>query len=712
MDDPAIFLNREVSWLAFAKRVLALVEDNEVPLLERMKFAGIMGMLHDEFFMKRMSGLKRQMKKKPHKLSLDGRTPAEEFAVCRQELIDQTEILTRTIEDQLRPALKKAGIPILNYDELTSAQRKELRGYFQKSVQPILTPLAVDAEHPFPFISNLGLNLAVIIPDDNNGRERFIRIKVPDNRPRWVPIPDASGFVPLEQVIAANLDMMFPVPPRKVFQFRVTRAAEGSPERQELEPEDPLRSPPGVIVRQVSDELKARKFAGVVRLEVDSSIPKRRLKWLIGQLAVTTDDVYPLPSLGRNNDLIQFDVSGFDDLRVSPHTPVTQKRLRGLNGSGTSSIFEEIRRGDILLHHPYDSFDTSVLAFLESAALDSAVLAIKLTIYRTSSQSPIIQALIEAARRGKQVAVLVEITARFDEAPNIAWGKLLEEEGVHVSYGVERLKTHVKLALVIREEDGLIRRYLHVGTGNYHTGTARIYEDVGLLTCHEELCADAAAVFNTLTGGTLHGDYHKLIVAPVTMREQFTELIRAEADNASHGRPSGIRVKMNQLQDPDMIRELYKASQAGVPITLYVRGLCCLRPGVADLSETIRVVAVVDRFLEHSRVYEFTNGGDFKYYIGSGDWMKRNIDRRVETIAPVLDPNVGKHLGEILDVYDNDNCSAWDGLPDGTYKRRRPAEGEPRRAVQSELIERALRRRELPDDQDIGPLDIRSATSD
>lgn len=688
LDDPAIFLNREVSWLAFARRVLAWVEDKEAPLLERIKFAGIMGMLHDEFFMKRMSGLKQQMRKKPRKLSLDGRTPAEEFAVCRQELLEQYDVLARTIENRLRPALKKAGIPILDYGELPADQRRQLRKYFQKSVQPILTPLAVDAEHPFPFISSLGLNLAVVMPGKKNGRERFVRIKVPDNLPRWVPVPEGAGFVPLEQVIAANLDTMFPVPPRKVHRFRVTRAIRGAQSRQtDLEPEDP-----GVIVRLVSDELKARKFAGVVRLEVDPTMPKRRLKWLTAQLGVTNHDIYPLFSLGRECDLLNFDVDGFDDLRVPPHIPVTQNRLQELRGSGTGAIFDEIRRGDILLHHPYDSFDESVLAFLESAALDPRVLAIKLTIYRTSSQSPIVQALVEAARRGKQVAVLVEITARFDEAPNIAWGKLLEEEGVHVSYGVEQLKTHVKLALVVREEDGFVRRYLHVGTGNYHTGTARVYEDIGLLTCHEELCADAAAVFNTLTGGTIHGDYHKMIVAPMAMRQKFTELIRNEAENAAAGRPAGIRAKMNQLQDPDMIRELYRASQAGVAITLYVRGLSCLRPGVPGLSENIRVVAVVGRFLEHSRVYEFTNGGEVQYYIGSGDWMHRNLDRRVETIAPILDEDAGKRLGEILDVYDNDNCSAWDCLPDGTYKRRRPASGEPRRAAQNQHMEMAASR--------------------
>ncbi|MCK5406774.1 MAG: polyphosphate kinase, partial [Candidatus Krumholzibacteria bacterium] len=420
-------------------------------------------------------------------------------------------------------------------------------------VQPILTPLAVDAEHPFPFISNLGLNLAVILPDQENGNERFVRIKVPDNRPRWVHVPDGAGFVPLEQVISNNLDLMFPTPPRKVLQFRVTRAARGERARVgDLDPEDPLQTP-GIIVEQVSAELKARKFAGVVRLQVESSMPKKRLKWLIGQLRVSNDDVYPLLSLGRTDDLLKFDATDRNDLRLPPHKPATHPRLRRLSESRPGAIFDEIRRGDILLHHPYHSFDTSVLKFLEAAAADPDVLAIKLTIYRTSAGSPIIRALVDAARRGKQVAVQVEITARFDEAPNIAWGKLLEEEGVHVSYGVEKLKTHVKLALVVREERGALKRYLHVGTGNYHTGTARVYEDVGLLTCDEDICSDAVAVFNALTGGTVHGDYRKLIVAPMTMRTRFKTLIEREAENARAGRPSGIRAKMNQLQDPELI---------------------------------------------------------------------------------------------------------------------------------------------------------------
>jgi polyphosphate kinase len=688
-NEPKAFLNRELSWLAFARRVLSLVEDEELQLLERVKFAGIMGMLHDEFFMKRMSGLKRQMLKKPRKRSLDGRTPDKEFELCRNELLDQDAALANAIEEQLRPALAREGIPILKYEGLTEAQRRKLREYFRRSVEPILTPLAVDAEHPFPFISNLGLNLAILLPDQKADKERFVRLKVPDNRPRWVPVPGTDGYVPLEQVIAANLDLTFQTPPREVYPFRVTRGIKGAQSRlTDLEQDDPLRAP-GVIVQLVSHELKARKFAGGVRLHVNPSMPKKRLKWFTEQLAVTGDDVYPMASLGRAADLLQFDVPNRDDLRAPLYTPATHKRLRGLVERGPGAIFDEIRQGDILVHHPYHSFDSSVLEFIEAAAGDPNVLAIKLTIYRTSSQSPIVQALVEAARHGKQVAVLVEITARFDEAPNIAWGKLLEEEGVHVTYGAEQLKTHIKVALVVREEGGGVRRYAHFGTGNYHTGTARVYEDIGLLTCDEALCDDAAAVFNALTGATAHGKYQKLIVAPIAMRERFQAMIKREIEHARANRAAGIRAKMNQLQDPDMIRELYRASQEGVPIILYVRGLCCLRPGVPGLSDNIRVVAVVGRFLEHSRIYSFTNGGEVEYYIGSADWMQRNLDRRVETIAPVLDPAIGRQLGEILDVYDNDNYSAWDCGPGGIYTRRRPAKDEPPRAAQQVLIDRA-----------------------
>ncbi len=675
------YRNRELSWLAFAGRVVALAESAEVPLLERARFAGIAGMLHDEFFMKRISGLKRQIRNRSAKLSLDGKTPQQEFDCCRAELLEQSARITRVLAELLA-AMEREGVAIRAHSELGEPERQALRAFFESAVLPILTPLAVDSEHPFPFIANLGLNLCVTFTDGD--AERVAVIEVPSNRPRWVPLPGAAGFVPLEQVIAANLDLLYPASSRLgVHGFRVTRGAEGEPDPTvDLSDEETER--PGSIVHQVGNELKARRFAGIVRLELDSAMPKGPRKWLIRQLGVGQEDLYPTESLLRLSDLMQLATPEREHLCFTPHQPQVHPRLRDLAGGG--ELFEEIARGDVLLHHPYHGFDSSVLRFIEAAAADPDVLAIKLTIYRTSADSPIVKALAEAARRGKQVAVLVEVTARFDEAPNIAWGKYLEREGVHVAYGVARLKTHVKLALVVRQEGDRVRRYAHVSTGNYHTGTARIYEDLGILTCNDDVCEDVAAVFNALTGATRLADWRVLLVAPDTMRRRFTELIRREAEHARAGRPSGIDAKMNQLQDPQIIQELYQASQAGVPISLNVRGLCCLLPGVKGLSETIRVFSVVGRFLEHSRIYRFANAGDPQFYIGSADWMRRNLDGRVETVVPVLDPRLAHELDGILEVYRRDNSSAWDCGPDGVYVRRSPAPGEPGRAAQETFI--------------------------
>ena len=684
LDSPEAYFNRELSWLAFARRVLAQVVDPQVPLLEQVRFLGIVGMLHDEFFMKRMSGLKHQISENSSKLSLDGRSPQQEFEVCRQEVLDQMDLICRYLKEGISPALTSEGIPIAEYKRLKKAQRTALRSYFRDAVLPILTPLAVDPEHPFPFISNFGLNLAVLLPTKDK-RQRFIRIKVPDNRPRWVPVPKGKGFVPLEQVIAENLDLLYPAaPPRKVYVFRVTRGAEGAPDPGS-DLQESATEEPGSIIQQVGRELKARRFAGVVRLQVDSSFPKKLSNWLTKQLGANELDVYRTPYILGLKDLSQLDSGDRPDLCYLPYTPVDHPRLSRLPKQ-PGAIFREIDGGDILLHHPYHSFDSSVLSFIESAVLDPAVLAIKLTIYRTSADSPIVKALAEASRLGKQVAVLVEVTARFDEAPNIAWGRYLEREGVHVAYGVERLKTHVKLALVVREEGGQVRRYSHLGTGNYHTGTARFYEDVGVLTSDDDVCADVASIFNALTGGRLSGDQRRILVAPVTMRRQLNSLIRREAEHARNGRICGIEAKLNQLQDPAVIRELYRAGRAGVPIRLNVRGLCCLRPGVAGLSENIRVYGVVGRFLEHSRIYAFRNGGEPDYYIGSADWMKRNLNSRVETVLPILDEQVKMELREILAVYVEDNCSAWDCLTDGTYERRSPASGEVPLAAQEVFI--------------------------
>jgi polyphosphate kinase len=688
IDSPYAFFNRELSWLQFARRVLEMARDSALPLLERVKFAGILGMLHDEFFMKRVAGLKRQIQKGVEKVSIDGRTPTEEAAACREEVLDQLEQLSRCYQKELRPALAEAGIGIIDWQDLDEHHRADLSNYIERSVLPILTPLAVDAEHPFPFISNSGINLAVSLREGKK-QERFVRLKVPSNRYRWVPLSDGSGFVPLEQVVAANLGLLFPEAEITAHVFRVTRAAHGEAERVGSgdKADGPLE--PGSIIRQVTDELKARRFAGEVRLQVSKGTPKKTRQWLAQHLGLGDSDVYITDHPLRISDLIDFKPAAAPELSFPPHTPVTHYRLRNLRSNDPSAIFAEIRSGDILVHHPYHSFETSVLQFLRSAALDERVLGIKLTIYRTSSDSPIVTALAEAARRGKQVAVLVEITARFDEAPNIAWGRLLEQEGVHVSYGVEKLKTHVKLAMVVREEEDGVRRYVHVGTGNYHSGTARVYEDLGLLSCDRELSADVAAVFNELTSSTPSSGYSKLLVAPHTMRERFIELIRREAEHAAAGRGAGIRAKMNQLQDAEIIRELYRASGAGVPIDLNIRGLCCLRPGVPGLSENIRVFSVLGRFLEHGRIYGFENDGSPEYFIGSADWMKRNLDRRIETIAPIEAPRLIAEVEEILTVAENDNCSAWDLQPDGSYVRRGPATGEDPRPSQQAFIDLA-----------------------
>ena len=688
IDSPDAFINRELSWLQFARRVLEMARDPDLPLLERVKFAGLLGMLHDEFFMKRVAGLKRQIQKRVEKVSIDGRTPIEEAAACREEVLDQVEQLSRCYQKELRPALAGAGIGIVDWQDLDEHHRADLSNYIQRSVLPILTPLAVDAEHPFPFISNSGINLAVSLREKKQ-KERFVRLKVPSNRNRWVPLSDGSGFVPLEQVVAANLGLLFPEAEITAHVFRVTRAAHGEAQREGSGDDANAPLEPGSIIRQVTDELKARRFAGEVRLQVSRGTPKRIRQWLAHQLGLEDTDVYVADHPLRISDLIDFKPDATPELSFPSHTPITHYRLRNLRSNDPTAVFAEIRRGDILVHHPYHSFETSVLQFLRSAAVDEHVLAIKLTIYRTSSDSPIVTALTEAARSGKQVAVLVEITARFDEAPNIAWGRLLEEEGVHVSYGVEKLKTHVKLAMVVREEDDGVRRYVHVGTGNYHSGTARVYEDLGLLSCDSELTADVAAVFNELTSSTPSSGYAKLLVAPHTMRERFVELIRRETEHAVAGRGAGIRAKMNQLQDAEIIRELYRASRAGVPITLNIRGLCSLRPGVPGLSENIRVFSVLGRFLEHGRIYGFENDGSPQYFIGSADWMKRNLDRRIETITPIEAPQLIAEVEEILTVAEHDNYSAWDLQPDGSYVRRRPAAGEDPRPSQQIFIDLA-----------------------
>jgi polyphosphate kinase len=690
-DSPEAHINRELSWLSFARRVLALAEDQEQPLLERVKFAGIMGMIYDEFAMKRIGGLHRQVEAGDLNPGPDGLTPAQELAACRAELRNQQTQVARLVEDELRPGLDAVGIPIRDEANLDPAERAELARYFAEAVEPILTPLAADAAHPFPFISNLGLNLAVQVTEPGRHRCRFVRIKVPANRPRWVQVPNGVGWVPLEQVIAANLRALFPRATEIACSFfRVTRGAKDDPwdDLAGDEDEDADLSP-GAIIGMVTTELTARKYAGVVRLEVSAEMPEDLQHWLADQLGASPEDILVTPGLLSLGDLMRLPAEGRPELRDAPHEPVIHPRLRQLDPGQPAAIFDEIRRGDILVHLPYHSFDSSILRFLQSAATDPGVLAIKLTIYRTGSHSPILQLLKDAVHRGKQVAVLVEITARFDEAPNIAWGRELEQAGAHVAYGGERVNPDLHPPLVARAAPHCTGRYTHFGTGNYHTGTARLYEDLGLLTADPELAANAAALFNELTGGIPSPAQGRLLVAPHNMRERFTDLIRREAEHARAGRPCGIRAKMNQLQDAQIIRELYLASQAGVPMRLNVRGLCCLRAGVPGLSETIQVYSTLGRFLEHGRIYRFENGGAPEYFIGSADWMSRNLSRRMEAITPISDSRIRTELDEFLEVYEADNCSAWDMQPDGSYARRRPAEGEPCRGAQQAFIERS-----------------------
>jgi polyphosphate kinase len=686
-DSPAAFINRELSWLSFARRVLHQAENPEQPLLERVKFAGIMGSIYDEFAMKRLGGLFREVQKGAGKRGPDGLTPFEVLKACRAELRSQQERVACLVEEQLRPALRELGTPILDVGDLAPSQREFLARYFADSVEPILIPLAADAAHPFPFVSNLGLNLAVLVTEPGRRNPRFVRIKVPANKPRWVPLPDRAGWVPLEQVIADNLNALFPEALELAcYFFRVTRGAKDDPWTDQAADEETDLSP-GAIIGMVTAELTARKYAGVVRLEVSATMPEGLRGWLARQFDCDRADVIATSGLLSLGDLNELPVAGHAEQRDPPHHPVTHPRLRELDSTDPAAVFDEIRRGDILVHLPYHSFDTSILRFIESAAADPAVLAIKLTIYRTGRRSPIVQALKTAAEHGKQVAVLVEITARFDEEPNISWGEELEKAGAHVAYGVERVKTHVKLALVVREEPDGIRRYVHVGTGNYHEGTARLYEDLGLLTADPDLAAHAAAVFNELTAGIPAPTRGKLLVAPHDLRERFTALIQREAEHARAGRSCGIRAKMNQLQDPQIIRELYAASLAGVPIVLNVRGLCCLRAGVPGLSPTIRVYSVLGRFLEHSRIYRFENGGAPEFFIGSADWMTRNLSRRMEVVTPVCDPEIKAELATILGTYDEDNCSAWDMRPDGEYVLRHPAPGEAPRGAQQVFID-------------------------
>ena len=675
---PTLFLqrqllfNRELSWLEFNRRVLEEGLDRSQPLLERLKFLSIFSTNLDEFFMIRVSGLKQQVEEGVTELSLDGLTPSQQLKGISETLRPMIAEQMRCLYDEIMPELSREVIVITPYRALSDRERRALNAYFMENVFPVLTPQAVDPSHPFPYISNLSLNLGLMIepsPDGDSQRfaaniqePRFARVKVPPIVPRLVPVGDSgTEFTFLEDVIAANINILFPgMRVGEPYAFRVTRDADI--EIREDEAND--------LLQMMEQQLRKRRFGTAVRLEVSQSMPGEMLRTLASSLGLGADDVYTIDGPLNVPDLMALYKIDRPELKDRPLSPTVPLALRS-----AENIFDIIKRQDVLVHHPYNSF-SSVTDFVTTAAIDPDVLAIKMTLYRTGQDSPIVRALMEASERGKQVAVLVELKARFDEENNIEWARRLERAGVHVVYGLLGLKTHSKLALVVRREADSLRRYVHIGTGNYNPVTARIYTDMGLFTSNEQVGADATDLFNYLTGFSRQTEYRRLLVAPVNLRERMIALIEREISNHKDGRAARIITKVNSLTDTKIIRELYKASQAGVPIDLIVRGICALRPGVPGLSETITVTSVVGRFLEHSRIFYFANGGDEDVYIGSADWMMRNLDRRVELVTPIDDSRLKKHLKEVLDLCLGDNVKARRLLPDGSYERVVPAHGE------------------------------------
>jgi len=674
------FLNRELSWLEFDARVLALAQDASLPLLERIKFLSIFASNMDEFFQIRVAGLQEQVEAGVVKTSPDGLTPAEQLDGIRLRAQELMAAAAALFTAELVPALEKEKIRIVRSIEgLDPADLDFLEREFGERIFPVLTPLSVDPAHPFPYISDLSLNLAAIVRDPMTGGRRFARVKVPPLLPRFVVLPDAERFVPLEVVIAAHLERLFPgMDIESHHAFRVTRDADV--EVEEDEAEDLLEAIQTVLRRR-------RRGASPVRLEIDETMTPEVLELLRRELDLQESEVFVMPGpldLGALMSLYELERS---DLKPDPWTPVTQPRLA--NGHGTPDLFGVVRRGDVLVHHPYDSFTSSVEAFVEEAARDRDVLAIKQTLYRTSTQeSAIISALIRAAEVGKQVVALVELKARFDEEANIMYARELEKAGVHVVYGVVGLKTHAKLSLVVRREAGGIRRYAHIGTGNYNPVTATLYEDIGLLTDDPEIGADLTDLFNLLTGYSRQQHYRTVLVAPNFLRARMLELIRGQAHDGGR-----ITLKMNALVDPDMIEALYEAAQAGAQIDLIVRGICCLRPGIASLSENIRVRSLVGRYLEHSRIFRFGEGEEARYYIGSADLMQRNLDQRVEAVVPVFDPALAARLDEILDVLLADDTLAWTLGSDGAWAKVRTDRGV---NAQQRLQEMAVERARLP----------------
>jgi polyphosphate kinase len=684
LNDPSLYLNRELTWLAFNSRVLNEAADERNPLLERLKFLAIVSSNLDEFFMKRIGGLKQQLGAGVTTLTVDGRTPREQITQCYEVVRDQ-EARQRDILHELLKELREHGIAILSYEELTEAQSNYLRSYFHDNIFPLVTPQSIDSAHPFPFISNLSLNLLVQVkfPGDD-GKTSLTRIKLPigDDVPRFIRLPDSMHFIAIEDVLQHNLHMLLPeMDVVDMNLFRVTRNA--NTERNEEHADD--------LLSMIESELRDRRFAPIVRLQVQGSIHENTRGMLAAELGLDEhEDVF---STGGDmlamRDMFQLVSLDIPELHDEPFQSVDHPSLRE-----ASNIFYAIReRGPFLLHHPYDSFGTSVERFLKEAAYDPKVRAIKMTLYRTSSDTKVVDYLVSAARNGKQVAVVVELKARFDEAANIRWATRMEEAGIHVTYGVVGLKTHSKIVLVVRKDYNGLRRYLHIGTGNYHAGTAKLYSDLGMLTNDHDMGVDATELFNYLTTGyTPERYYRALLPAPKVLKAALLARIQRERELHSPEKPGLIQFKMNALEDADITRALYKAGRDGVKVDLIVRDTCRLRPGIEGLSDNVTVISVVGRFLEHTRIYYFQNGGEEEYFIGSADTMKRNLESRVEVVAPVESETLRKDLRNLLDVQLSDRRNAWEMQSDGTYVQRQPADPEEEKGCQERLIEFAQQR--------------------
>ncbi|HEY85289.1 MAG TPA: polyphosphate kinase 1 [Chloroflexi bacterium] len=683
--DPQYYFNRELSWIEFNGRVLEEAQDPRQPLLERVKFLAIFGSNLDEFFMTRVAGLQDQVQAGVLKAPPDGLTPAAQLTTIRKRLKPMLKEARRHLQNSLLPELAKAGIVLHDFSELNKKQRDKANNYFKEAIFPVLTPLAFDPGRPFPHISNLSLNLAVRVHSQEYG-EHFARLKLPPSLPRLVPVPHSGSkigykrfhFVWLEQLIIANIHTLFPgMNVLEAYPFRVTRSADI--EIQEDEASD--------LLLTIEDGLRRRRFGPVVRMTIAHTMPDHIRDLLTRNLRLDAKDIFPVDGPLGLSDLMDMYSAPRYDLKDQPYIPAIPTMLR--NRAQPSDIFNIIRQQDVLLHHPYDSF-LPVVDFLRAAARDPNVLAIKQTLYRVGRDSPIVKALMEARENGKEVAVLIELKARFDEGSNIGWARALERVGVHVVYGLVGLKTHSKVTLVIRKEPDGLRRYLHLGTGNYNDVTAQIYTDLGIFTANESLGNGASDLFNRLTGYSNQSDYGDLLVAPVNLRHKILAMIEREISKRSPDNPGHLIFKMNALVDAPMIRALYRASQAGVKVDLIVRGICCLRPGVEGVSENIRVISIVGRFLEHSRIFYFKNGGDEEIYLGSADLMPRNLNGRVETVFPVFDPALRQQIREeVLGTCLSDDRQARLLLSDGVYERLVPRNDQPALCCQTELMRRA-----------------------